>query len=342
VLLLAGAWAPFSNKIFALSLASVSIRAMHVAEHLSKATRPLFSFEVVPPSRGHKAEVLFDIVSQLQPFNPSWIDVTSHAPFAQYHERRDGTVERVVSKKRPGTLGICGVIQNRFKIDTVSHILCLGFTREETEDALIELNYLGVHNVLALRGDGPNFEKKHSPGKTINSSARDLVEQMRLLKDGKYVSDLSEPQPLDFCVGVAGYPEKHFESPNMSSDIMWLKAKVDAGAEYIVTQMFFDNSKYFAFVDACRAAGIKVPIVPGIKVLKSAGQLKSIPKTFHCDIPADFVDEMRKAGDRAHEVGVRFALAQCRDLLERKAPSLHFYVLNDADHVANVMKGLKL
>lgn len=315
---------------------------MHVSEHLAKAKGPLFSFEVVPPSRGHKAEILFEVVNQLSPFNPSWIDVTSHAPYAQYRERRDGTVERIVSRKRPGTLGICGVIQNRFKIDTVAHILCLGFTREETEDALIELNYLGVHNVLALRGDGPNFEKKHSPGRTVNLYARDLVEQIRLLKDGKYTADLGEPEPLDICVGVAGYAEKHFEAPNMKTDIAHLKAKVDAGAEYIVTQMFFDNSKYFKFVEDCRAAGIRVPIVPGIKILKSQAQLRSIPKTFYCDLPNDLVDEMRSAGDKCPEVGVRFAIAQCRDLLEKGAPVLHFYVLNDAELVARVMKEIRL
>ena len=315
---------------------------MHVSERLNTAKHPLFSFEVVPPNRGHKAEILFDIVTQLMPFNPAWIDVTSHAPFAQYRERRDGTVERIVSKKRPGTLGICGVIQNRFKIDTVAHILCLGFTREETEDALIELNYLGVHNVLALRGDGPNFEKKHAPGRTQNFYAKDLVEQICQLRESKYISDLDDAQGLDFCVGVAGYPEKHFEEKNKKTDIAQLKAKVDAGAGYIVTQMFFDNSHYFSFVEECRNAGIQVPIVPGIKILKSIAQLRSIPKTFFCDIPEDLVNEMHRNPNHVADFGIKHALGQCRDLLEKGAPGLHFYVLNDADLVARTMKELKL
>jgi methylenetetrahydrofolate reductase (NADPH) len=314
---------------------------MRVSEHLAKADGPLFSFEVVPPNRGHNVNEIIEVIHQLEGFRPSWIDVTSHAPYAIYRDRRDGSIERIVHKKRPGTLGICGVIQNRFRIDTVAHILCLGFTREETEDALIELNYLGVHNVLALRGDGPNFEKKNGPGKSSHSYAADLVSQIRDLQQGKYLSDLDDARPLDFCVGVAGYPEKHFEAPNLRIDIQNLKRKVEAGAEYIVTQMFFDNAVYFEFVRQCREAGIAVPIVPGLKVIRRRSQLGSIPKTFHCDMPEQFVEEILSTEPtRAEEVGIEHAVRQGRELLEKGAPGLHFYVLNDATAVRQVMSRL--
>lgn len=314
---------------------------MHIAEHLERAQKPLFSFEIVPPSRGHTVNEIISVIHQLLPHNPSWIDVTSHAPHAQYREKADGTIERVVHRKRPGTLGICGVIQNRFKIDTVAHLLCLGFTREETEDALIELNYLGVHNVLALRGDGPNYEKRHAVGKTINRYAIDLVEQVNQLNQGLFLSNLEDAQALNFCVGVAGYPEKHFESPNLRTDISFLKQKIEAGAGYVVTQMFFENAHYFRFVESCREAGISIPIVPGLKVLRGAPQLSRIPRTFHCDLPDHLVEEIGKNPEHAEEIGVNHSYEQCLGLLEFGVPSLHFYVLNDANAIDQVMKKLK-
>ena len=314
---------------------------MKVIEHIQNAKNPIFSFELVPPPRGKSVKDLIDAVEQLLPLNPSWIDVTAHSSVAFYNEMADGTVKRRIMKKRPGTIGICGIIQNRFRIDTVAHILCQGFTREETEDALIELGYLGLDNVLALKGDYLNFQKTMAKDRTANNYASDLVAQIHGLKNGQYLEEMSATSKLDFCVGVAGYPEKHFEAPNLKVDIDYLKKKVDAGADYIVTQMFFDNKKYFEFVKACREAGITVPIVPGLKVLRSAEQLKSIPKHFYVDIPEALAEEIIKNPKHASEVGKNWALKQTDELLAAKAPCAHFYVMNDAPQVCEVVKQMR-
>lgn len=313
---------------------------MHVIEHLTKAKDTLFSFEIVPPARGKSGQEILDAVEMIQPLRPSWIDVTSHSSVAYYRERMDGSHERKVFRKRPGTLGICGIIQHRYKIDTVAHVLSLGFTREETEDALIELNFLGIHNVLALRGDTPNFQKVIPKNRSANAYASDLVSQISELKQGKFLDDLDTAQPLNFCVGVAGYPEKHFESPSLKLDIQNLKKKVEAGAEYIVTQMFFDNQKYFSFVKSCRDAGITVPIIPGLKVLRSLAQLRSLPKTFHIDLPDELVDEVTENPDHCEEIGLKWALKQSEELLAAKVPCLHYYILSDAPRVADIVKKL--
>jgi methylenetetrahydrofolate reductase (NADPH) len=267
--------------------------------------------------------------------------VTSHSSSAYYREKNDGSIERKTYRKRPGTLGICGIIQNRYQIDTVAHVLCLGFTREETEDALIELNFLGIHNVLALRGDTPNFQKLVPKERTINQQASDLVEQIRDLKSGKFIEELDASQPLNFCVGVAGYPEKHFEAASLKLDIQNLKKKVDAGAQYITTQMFFDNKKYFDFVQQARDMQIHVPIVPGIKVIRSLAQLRSLPKTFHIDLPDALVEEITSNPNHVVEIGERWAEKQARELLEADVPSLHFYVLNDAPSIAKIVRKLQ-
>jgi methylenetetrahydrofolate reductase (NADPH) len=314
---------------------------MKVIEHLAKARNPLFSYEIVPPPRGRSVKDLIDVVEMLTPLEPPWIDVTAHSSVAFYNEMADGSIKRRIMKKRPGTIGICGIIQNRFKIDTVAHILCQGFTKEETEDALIELGYLGIDNVLALRGDYLNFQKPVSKDRSANLYAKDLVLQMCDLKRGQYLEEMSETARLDFCVGVAGYPEKHFEAPNLKIDIEYLKKKVEAGADYIVTQMFFDNAKYFEFVRLCREAGIMVPIIPGIKILRSAEQLKSIPKNFYVDIPEAISDEVFKNPTHASEIGVKWALKQVQGLLEQKVPCVHFYVMNDSKLVADVVRKFK-
>lgn len=314
---------------------------MKVIEHIDKASETLFSYEIVPPPRGRSVQDIIDIVKALVPFNPPWIDVTAHSAGAFYNEKADGTIERKIIKKRPGTIGICGIIQNRFKIDTVAHLLSLGFTKEETEDALIELNFLGVENILALRGDGPNYNKKVDSGRSCNYYASDLVEQIADIKQGKFMTEISGARPLDFCTGVAGYPEKHFEAPNMKTDIDFLKRKVDLGAEYITTQMFFNNAKYFEFVDSCREAGITVPIVPGIKILKSVKQLQSLPRNFYIDFPEELVNEVMENQDHVVEIGINWAMKQTEELVNAGVPSVHFYIMNDTESVLKIVKKFK-
>lgn len=314
---------------------------MRVIDHIVGARAPQFSFEIIPPPRGRTVKDVIEVVETLFPYNPKWIDVTSHSASAYFQEKSDGTVHRRTYKKRPGTLGICGIIQNRFKIDTVAHILCLGFSREETEDALIELHYLGVENILALRGDGPNYEKRFAKGKSLNHYACDLVAQVVDLRQGNYCDEISNSEAMDFCVGVAGYPEKHFEAANLKTDIAYLKKKVDAGAEYIVTQMFFDNDRFFAWVAECRAAGITVPIIPGLKVLRSLNQLRSIPKTFHVDLPDQLVDEVMAEPSRVGEIGRRWAEKQVHGLVNAGHNSLHFYVMQDANTVTQIIETVR-
>jgi len=311
---------------------------MKVIEHINNRKDTLFSFEIVPPPRGRTVQDIFDIINALVPYDPSWIDVTAHSASAYYNELPDGTVQRKIYKKRPGTIGICGIIQNRFNIDTVVHLLCNGFTREETEDALIELNFLGVQNVLAIRGDGLNFKKNIAKDRTINHYAADLVSQVVNIRKGVYLDEMGESRPLNFCVGVAGYPEKHFEAPSLKQDIAFLKKKIELGADYIVTQMFFDNEKYFKFVDACREEGITVPIIPGLKVLKSMNQLQSIPSNFFIDLPDELVDEAVKNPNHIKEIGIKWAIKQAEGLVKKNVPSVHFYIMNDTESVVEVLK----
>lgn len=314
---------------------------MKVIEHIAKARNPLISYEIVPPPRGRNVKDIIDVVEALAPFEPPWIDVTSHSSTTYFQEKGDGSIEKRTLRKRPGTLGICGIIQNRFRIDTVAHMLCLGFSREETEDALIELSFLGIENVLALRGDTPNFQKPVRTDRTVNSFAADLVGQIKSLNQGHFLHDLDRADALNFCVGVAAYPEKHFEAPSLKLDILNLKKKVDAGADYIVTQMFFDNQKYFDYVSQCRDAGITVPIIPGLKVLKSSSQLKSIPKNFYIDLPDALVDDLHENPNHAAEIGKKWALQQVEGLLNAGAPGVHFYVLNDAPSVVEIVRKIK-
>ncbi len=311
---------------------------MKVIDHLKNAKNPLFSYEIVPPPRGRSVQDIIDIVNALAPLNPPWIDVTAHASAAYYNEKADGTVERKIYKKRPGTIGICGIIQNRFRIDTVVHLLSLGFTKEETEDALIELNFLGIENILALRGDSPNYKKEIHKDRHTNNYACELVEQIQQTNRGEFLDKSQDCSKFNFCVGVAGYPEKHFEAANLKLDIQNLKMKVDKGADYIVTQMFFDNNKYFDFVKQCREAGINVPIIPGIKVLKSMSQLSSIPKNFYIDFPDALVDEVTKNPKNILEIGKKWAENQVEDLLNKGVPSVHFYILNDTSTVVDIVK----
>lgn len=318
---------------------------MKVIEHIQKAQErsngPEFSYEIVPPPRGRSVKEIIDIAEALSQLHPPWIDVTSHASSAFYHENTDGSIVKRTFKKRPGTLGICGIIQNRFRIDTVAHILCQGFTKEETEDALIELNYLGIHNVLALRGDSLNYSKEVSKNRSINQYASDLVEQINGLRRGQFIEEISNSEPLNYGVGVAGYPEKHFEAANVKTDIQFLKKKVDAGADYVVTQMFFDNQKFYQFKQACVEAGITVPIVPGLKVVKNVAQLKTVPKTFNVDLPEPLVDEITSSPGHVEAIGQRWALKQVEDLVKNGEKTIHFYIMNDANLVIDIVKKYK-
>lgn len=313
---------------------------MKVTEHLEHAKRPLISFEIIPPLRGGDFHSLSALIEDLVRHAPPFIDITSHAAEVSY-EDRPGGLRKVVKRKRPGTLGVCALIQNKYNIDAVPHVICNGVTREETEDFLIELRYLGIENVLAIRGDDSGFRKEISPDRSRNEFAVDLIDQIAAMNSGKYLEKIVNADPTGFCIGAAGYPEKHFEAPNLDADIRRLKAKVDAGAEYIVTQMFFRNDRYFEFVDECRNAGIDVPIIPGLKVLTMKKHLTTIPRTFHCEIPTEFAEELEAAEPRhVMDVGVEWAVKQTRELLEGGVPAAHFYVMSSSKPINAVMDRL--
>ena len=315
---------------------------MRVTEHLEAADGPLISFEIIPPRRGGDLDSLLGLIDDLSTHRPPFIDITSHAAEVIYEETPGG-VEKRVKRKRPGTLGVCALIQNKFQIDAVPHVLCEGFTKEETEDFLIELHYLGIDNVLAIRGDPAGYEKPLNHGRTRNHHASDLIAQIGDMNKGLFLEDLLDASPTDFCVGAAGYPEKHSEAPNLETDVGWVKHKVESGAEYIVTQMFFDNDYYFRFIEECRRQGITVPIIPGMKILRTKRHLTTLPSIFHCDIPPALADEVSKADpDHVGEVGVAWAIEQSQELLAAGIPSLHFYVLSSAAAVGRVIAGLDL
>ena len=312
---------------------------MKVIERIESAQNTQFSYEIIPPIRGNTVKDIIHIVEKIKSYDPPWIDVTSHSAEARYEEDSDGSIRRIIRKKRPGTISICGIIQNRFNIDTVPHLLCRGFTKEETEDALIELNYFGIQNVLAIRGDETNYKKKKN-GRKENLFAAELVAQINDINHGKYLENLLNAQPMDYCIGVAGYAEKHFEAPNLKTDIQFLKAKVDAGADYIVTQMFFENSHYYAFVDRCRKAGINVPIIPGLKILATTSQLQTLSKNFYVDLPDELVDEVNESPKNVKEIGQNWCFKQCEDLLNHDVNNLHYYVMNRVESVLSVVDKL--
>ena len=296
---------------------------MKVIEHIERAANPLFSYEIIPPLRGKSVQDIINIVEVLKPLDPPWIDVTSHSAGVIYEET-NGIIQKKIVRKRPGTIGICGVIQNRFKIDTVAHLLCQGFTQAETEDALIELNFLGVENVLAIKGDNLNYNKQLL--EPANKYAGELVAQIKGLGGN--------------CIGVAGYPEKHFEAPNIDLDLKYLKQKVDAGADYIVTQMFFDNTKFHAFKKRCRDIGIMVPIIPGLKIIDKVSQLTKIPGIFHTELPTQLTDEIYANPKHIKEIGAEWARVQVMDLLEH-GNNVHFYIMNNAEAVSNLVRKFK-
>lgn len=316
---------------------------MKVIEHLNNAVNPLISFELIPPKRGGDIRGLLSVLDDISKFNPPFIDITSHAAEVFYEETPTG-IKKKVKRKRPGTLGICALIQNKYNIDAVPHVISKGFTREETEDFLIELNYLQIQNVLAIRGDDSGYEKPIPEGKSKNPYAVDLVKQIINMNNGKYLEDsLLDALPTDFCIGVGGYPEKHFEAPNLKTDIKYVKEKVDAGAEYIVTQMFYDNRHYFNYVDQCREIGIDVPIIPGLKVLTSKAHLTSVPKNFFLNIPDELSDEIMAAKpEQVLDIGVEWAAKQVEELLNANVKSIHFYVMQNSKPIIKLMERLKL
>jgi methylenetetrahydrofolate reductase (NADPH) len=316
---------------------------MKIIEHLNKANQPLISFEIIPPKRGGDIKSLLAVLDDIVKYNPPFIDITSHAAEATYEETESG-IRKQVKRKRPGTLGICALIQNKYNIDTVPHVLCQGFTREETEDFLIEIQYLGIENVLAIRGDSSGYEKPVQHGRSINANTVELVNQISAMNTGKYLEEnLVDAKASDFCIGVGGYPEKHFEAPNLKADIKYIKKKIEAGAQYIVTQMFYDNDAYFNFVKTCREEGIDAPIIPGLKVLVAKSNLSSLPRNFHVSIPEDLADEVSEANpEQIMEIGVNWAVRQVEELLNNNVPAIHFYIMQNAKPINMLMKKVRL
>ncbi len=316
---------------------------MKVTEHLAQAKDTLFSIEILPPLKGQNIQKIFDALDPLMEFKPPFIDVTYHREEYILKPRKDGGYDRIATRKRPGTVGICAALQNRYHIDPVPHIICGGFTKEETENALIDLNFLGIDNVLVIRGDHLSTEKSFRPEPTGNNYATDLVDQVVGMNNGQYLDEsLQNAHPTSFCIGVSGYPEKHFEAPNMKLDLKYLKMKIEMGAEYVVTQMFFDNQKYFDFVDTCRAEGITVPIIPGLKPITTKKQMQVLPSIFHIDLPDDLVDALDdcKDNEAAKQVGIDWCIQQSKDLMAKGAPVLHYYTMSKSDPVLSIAKAL--
>jgi methylenetetrahydrofolate reductase (NADPH) len=313
---------------------------MKVTEHLAKAEKTLLSLEILPPLKGKSISGIYDVLDHLIEFNPSFINVTYHRSEYIYKKRGDDRFDKVFIRKRPGTVGICAAIQFKYKIDAVAHIICGGFTKEETEDALIDLSYLSIDNVLLLRGDASKNERDFIAEPGGHKYASELVKQVVNMNNGIYLEEDSiQGYKTDFNIGVAGYPEKHFESPNLKSDLRFLKQKVEAGADYIVTQMFYDNQQYFNFVKKCREEGINIPIIPGIKPITAASQIHSIPRTFHVDIPETLSDEIDncKTAEAVKAAGVKWCIQQSQELVEAGAPCIHYYTMGNVDAMRTIV-----
>lgn len=317
---------------------------MKVIDHIRQAKDTLVSFEILPPLKGKTINSIYEHLDPLMEYKPAFINVTYHRSEHVFKKKADGTFDKVEVRKRPGTVGICAAIMNYYHVDAVPHLICGGFNKRETEDALIDLNFIGVDNVLVLRGDAARNESVFEPEPDGHRYAIDLLKQVVNLNNGIYLEeDIRDGFRTKFSIGVAGYPEKHFEAPNMDTDVNHLKAKVEAGAEYIVTQMFFDNKKYFEFVKRCREAGIDVPIIPGLKPIATKKQLAVLPRTFHVDIPNELSIEIMKCrtDTEVEEVGAEWLLTQSRELKDAKVPALHYYTLGKPHLICKVMKGLR-
>lgn len=316
---------------------------MKVTDHIENAKgKTLFSFEIIPPVKGHKIQELYDNIDPLMEFNPPFIDVTTSREEYVYLDR-SGLLDKKLTRMRPGTVGICASIKHKYDVDTVPHVLCGGFTREETEYLLVDCHYLGIDNVMALRGDAMREEKYFETTKGGHPYAVDLVAQIQNLNCGKYLHEVIETDDCaDFCIGVAGYPEKHLEAPSLKSDLKRLKEKVDAGADYVVTQMFFDNNKYFKFVEAAKEMGINVPIIPGIKPLAIKRHLQLLPQVFRIDLPQDLIEAVDDCENNkaVRQVGVAWAIQQSKELKEAGVPVLHYYSMGKSDNIQAIAKSI--
>ena len=314
---------------------------MKITDILSNAKGCEFTFEILPPLKGQKAQEIFDHIDPLMAFKPPFIDVTYHREETVYKRLPKGLLQEKVVRKRPGTVGICAALMHRYQTEAVPHVLCGGFTKEDTENVLIDLNFLGIENVVALRGDQAKGESYFTPKPDGNKYAIDLVKQINDLNQGNYLDEeLENTMATDFCIGVAGYPEKHFQAPSLNIDIENLKDKVNAGADYIVTQLFFDNSKFLAFVDKCREAGITVPIVPGLKPLVTKRQLSILPQIFHVDIPDYLAIEVLKCKDNAEvrRVGIDWCIKQSKELMTAGVPVLHYYSMGKSRNIYEIAR----
>lgn len=314
---------------------------MSVIDSIKSAKGPLFTFELLPPLKGHSIERIYTAIERLVEFQPAYINFTTHRNETVFRERPDGLIEKKIVRLRPGTIALAAAVKYKFNIPVVPHILCGGFSKEETENVLIEMKFLGINDVLALRGDPQRGSRTFIPEKTGHSHTFELVQQIADMNKGKYLEDaLENADPTSFCIGVAGYPEKHFEAPNRLVDMEYLKKKVDAGAEYIVTQMFFDNNRFCRFRDECVKMGINVPIIPGLKPISALNDIKLLPQTFHIDLPNDLFLEVQKckSDNDAREVGIEWATKQSRDLIKMGVPGIHYYTLGRSDNIARIVK----
>ena len=318
---------------------------MKVIEYILEAQErknPFFSFEILPPLKGNSIDSIYEGIDPLMEFNPKFVNVTYHREEFKYEKKGD-TIQKIAIRKRPGTVGICAAIMNKYKVDTIPHLVCGGFTKEETEDALIDLYYIGIENVLALRGDALKSDPSFIATPGGNKYAEELVTQISNMNEGRYLHSADEIlTSTNFCIGAAGYPEKHFEALSTDSDLNYLKAKVEAGAEYIVTQMFFDNQKYFEYVQKCRSVGINVPILPGLKPLTTLKQIEMLPNIFHISLPESFRKELQKCktNEAVKEVGIEWSILQSKELVKSNVPGLHFYTMSKSESVKRITESI--
>ena len=313
---------------------------MKVVDYINNSRKTIFSFEILPPLKGKGIEDICNGIDPLMEFKPPFINVTYHREDYEYKKMGDGLLKKVSIKKRPGTVGICAALMNKYKVDAIPHIICGGFTKEDTESALIDLKFLGIDNVLALRGDPLKNESSFVATKGGSKYAIDLIKQIDDMNNGQYLYEETKNSPANFCIGTAGYPEKHFEAMNLNSDLKHLKAKVDAGAEYIVTQLFYDNQKYFEFVKKCRSIGITVPIIPGLKPLTNLKHLSFIPKFFNTNFPEELSNELEKSKSNADvlKIGTEWTIEQSKELMDAGVPILHFYTMGKGEAVKNIAR----